>query len=61
VQEGDLRLGLCCLAPVRFPPLDPRLYIRTRAGGTPFPVRQSQLRTRQPEARHEHRAPETDR
>lgn len=42
-QEDSLRRCPRCHACVRFPALDPLVYIRTRSGGTPFQVRESQL------------------
>ena len=42
-DEGSLRRCDRCLADVRFPALDPLVYIRTRSGSTTR-VRESQLR-----------------
>jgi hypothetical protein len=43
-QEDSLGRCQRCQAYVRFPALDPLVYIRTRSGGRPFQVRESQLR-----------------
>ncbi len=45
-QDGSLRRCPRCEACVRFPALDPLVYIRARSGGRPFQVRESQLRCR---------------
>jgi NADH pyrophosphatase NudC (nudix superfamily) len=44
--EGSLRRCPRCRAHVRFPALDPLVYIRSRSGGKPFPVRETQIRPR---------------
>lgn len=45
---NDAGISECpeCLAYFRFPPLNPLVYVRTRSGGKPFTVRESQLRLR---------------
>ena len=51
-REDELRQCDRCLASVRFPPLDPRVYIRPRGRGKAYPVRESQMLPHQSEPAH---------
>ena len=52
-DEGSLRQCPRCRALCQFPALNPLVYIRTRSGGKPFPVRETQLRRRPGARRNE--------